>query len=667
MPSPATQVGGTARRATMPATAIGAVGTSGSAVLLALGCALAAAVPPAACAEQGGDAEAAARDRALVMKRFIVSATRIEKNPWRYAYVPGFEVLSRASAHETNWELDALRRGLWLQDNVLPEDWRPASPVPYMVIIDETNLETAPGGPIHTQPILFRSPADSLTWGDLSDRIDISTDPVSAYDRDTFAINSNLYGVDTRKPAYASVSLERVFRCAPPLPRWLVAGLLGEDSGVFRESFGLFAGMAQGSSGSFLPWIRRADGPGTLWVSLDETERLLAQFKREKKEKKEKREKKATFEVPPLRVLFAEEPSPGDSQALWESEAALFVRWGLMGPGHADPDLSRAFVKLVRRARIAPVTEQVFAECFGFGYAAMEEKLGAFLRAVLATPTSIDMDMPLSFPEADLRAATADQIGRILGDWLRMQGDSLRGSSPELSREFLVSAGRMLERAYRDDNGLPPDVDPSREGGRSADLSKDAARGSPIVLKPFVVTADRIHDPNLLAVYGLYEHEAGNDEKAREFLEAAVKFGVVRPRAYLVLAKMRYVEAIAIPRGAEGELSAEQASSILAPLRTALQFPPDPEVYRLIVETWNRSDEKPAEGDVEKFVEGVAQFPRDTGLAYSSALACARGGYASKANELIDKGLVFATHENDRRYFEELRSTLSAPPAAGAR
>ena len=81
-----------------------------------------------------------------------------------------------------------------------------------------------------------------------------------------------------------------------------------------------------------------------------------------------------------------------------------------MGPGHVDPAMSRAFLELVRRARREPVTEQVFTECFGFGYAAMEEKLGLFLKAVLAHPTSVDLDMPGSFPEPELKPATADQI-----------------------------------------------------------------------------------------------------------------------------------------------------------------------------------------------------------------------------------------------------------------
>jgi len=47
-------------------------------------------------------------------------------------------------------------------------------------------------------------------------------------------------------------------------------------------------------------------------------------------------------------------------------------------------------------------------------------------------------------------------------------------------------------------------------------------------MKPFVVSASRLHDPELLAVYGLYEHDTGDDGKAREFLEAAAKAGAVR-------------------------------------------------------------------------------------------------------------------------------------------
>jgi hypothetical protein len=647
-------------------------------LLPALGIGTSIAVLPAIRADQGDDAAAAAQERAIRMERYVVSATRIEKNPWRYASVPGFEILSRASEDDTNWLLNALQCGFWLENGVLPKDWRPESPIPYTLIIDDTNLKTVPTGQIHLLPITFKSPVDAITWGPMSD-VQMWIDRFQAQDADTFALNSNLYDVDTRTAAYGTISLERLFRCAPPLPRWLIVGLMGKDCGVFRESFAPF-GEGYYEIGHFER--DRAIGPGTLWVSLDETRVLrtqidgaYARYGRPKMKWSPKLhmtvpetiDRAPPIEIPPLQGLFSETPPPGEKIRLWESEAALFVRWGLMGPGHEDPTMSKAFLEFVRRARREPVTEKVFADCFGFGYSDMEYGLEVLLKGVLAKPTSVYVAFPSSFPEARLKEATADQIGRILGDWLRMQGDSLRAKDPELSAKILYLAGRMLERAYREDNGLPPDVEPYPGGEQSAISPQNAAYGPAVAMKPFVVTANRIHDPSLLAVYGLYEHDIGNDGKAREFLEAAVKAGATRPRAYLVLAELRYAEAIAKPLGTEGKLNALQAATILEPLRTTLQYPPVFDSYRLLVDTSARCEAKPASSDVEKVVEGVALFPRNVDLAYRSAAVCAQGGYPMQAAELIDKGLIFTTDKDEKQHFERLRSAMATPAASLAR
>jgi hypothetical protein len=615
------------------------------------GLALAAAVPAPGANDDAG-AAAAARDRAVTMERFVVSASRIERNPWRYAAVPGFELLSRASDDETAWELDALRRGLWIQDTVMPKDWLPAPALPYTVIIDDTDLDRVPAGQVHSQPVVFRSPDDALTWGPLSDRIDVSMDPMGAYDGDTFAVNTNLHDVDTQRIAYGSISLERLSRCAPPLPPWLMEGLLGQSSGLFRESFALFPDDQPGISVLPSEWIRRADGPGTLWESLGETRRLLDRLEKKKKMK---------IPVPPLGALFAERPPSGDRHELWASEAGLVARWALMGPGQRDPASARAFHAFVERARHGLVTEQVFIDCFGFGYAAMEEKLGAYLKTVLALPTSVSLEMPRNFKAPNLRTATADQIGRILGDWMRMQAEALRGADPGLSQEFMDSAGRMLERAYRNDNGLPPDVDPSDPGGESGGASPNAALGTPVVMKPFVVSASRLHDPALLAVYGLYEHDIGNGGKAREFLEAAAKAGAVRPKAYLVLAKLRFSEALGVPAGSEEKISVHQVEWIFEPLNTARGSSESADLDRLVVETWIQCEAKPSPADVEGIVEGAGRFPRDMGLTYRSAYLCARSGYPAQAAAMIERGLGFATDGDSRRYLEELRSGLAAP------
>ena len=215
------------------------------ALVLACGAAMAAFAP--ARAEQDEDASAAvAGDRVVLMQRYVVSATRIEKNPWRYGSVPGFEVLTRASEHDTNWRIDALRRGMWIEGKVMPKDWLPDSAVPYTIILDDTDLREVPAGQIHMEPTVLSSPADALTWGILSENTNLSIEAVGSSDGDTVAINNNLYGVDTTALMDSTISLERLARCTPPLPAWLIAGLTGRTSGVFREAFGLLADTSNG-------------------------------------------------------------------------------------------------------------------------------------------------------------------------------------------------------------------------------------------------------------------------------------------------------------------------------------------------------------------------------------------------------------------------------------
>jgi len=623
--------------------------------------------PAARGADSGQDAAAAARERAILMCRYVVSATRIERNPWRYASLPGFEVLSRAPDEETNWELSALQRGQMFQGVVIPSDWYPRPPVPYTVIIDDTSLDDVPAAQLHSRPIVFRAPVDALAWGELSEDAFVSTDLAEVHDHDTYAINANVYGVSTQSRACASSGLQRLLDCAPPLPRWLTAGMTGPKHGILRDGFALVdtgrrddrfstasnisgmsgMGLGSGDHAYLVQQTQRAMGAGTLWGSQDETERLLAQLRADKRRK---------IEILPLGQLFDEAGPTQENRTLWESEAGLFARWGLMGPGHDDPAMSRAFPEFVRRARREPVTEQLFTECFGFGYSVMERRLEKYLKSVLEKPTSVETAMPLKFPGIGLEEATADQAGRILGDWLRMQANA-HWSNPELRGEFLDAAGRMLERAYRDDIARQAEAAPSLD----AEPGPGAEPGT------FFLTADRIRDPRLLAVYGLYEHDAGNDPKARELLEAAVKAGVARPKAYLVLSELRFAEAAAAPAGPKGTFSAGQGTSILGPLRAALRYAPTVEVYSRIAEVWSRCDATPDDRDIELLAEGVSFFPRDTNLSYASALVCARAGHFVQATRLIDNGLAFATDDGDRDRFNQLLSSMAVPSRRGAK
>jgi len=612
---------------------------------LALLAALGLAIAPVRAAD---DTQGPEQQNAIMMQRFVVSATRLERNPWRYASIDGFEVLSRASEHATNWWMNALRRGLWVENEVIPAEWLPNSQVPYTVIIDDTDLSAVPSSDLHALPLTLHPPDDPLTWDYLSKVTSLSTETIGSFDEDTLALNTNVNGNDTGGLNYASITLERLSRCQPPLPNWVLTGILAENYGIFREGFDLLR-VESDQSGR----IVKAAGPGTLWVSTDETTRLLDMLRENVHDPK--------VEVPPLGFLFSKMPEGGQDLATWQSEAALFMRWGLLGPGRAEPGLYRSFRELVRRSRSEPVTEKVFSECFGFGYAAMKVRMDAFLQDVLAKPTSVKWDMsPSALAPVHLNEATSDQIGRVLGDWLRMKGDFMRESNPELSRELLYSAGKMLERTYREDNGLPPDVDPAHVGSDSVDAAKNSAFGSATTMKPFVVVSARIHDPRLKAVYGLYEHDSGDDAKARELLEAAAKDNVSRPRVYVVLSQLRYSEAMASPEGSEGRLSGRQADFILQPLRTALAKDPTSDLYDLLIATWTGCESKPPPSDVQEILRGVALYPRNTGLAYNAAALCAQGGYNEAAIKIIDTGLVFTTHEMNREYFEELRVRINA-------
>jgi hypothetical protein len=621
---------------------------SGVPLLLAISLAVPCLFPLGARADDSTEVAATEKDRVVRMQRFMVSATRIDKNPWRYASVHGFEVLTRASARDTEWWLGALQRGYWLEGRIIPGDWLPDPAVPYTVIIDDTGERTIPASALNSRTVSYHRPPDHPLWGKFQGAVEAFNDESGAYDGDTFSLSANVHSADTSVPVYGTMSMERVSRCAPRLPPWLLAGLIGENCGLFRESFALELTTRAA------PSIKAAVGPGTIWISLENTEMLLEKLRRNER---------LVIPMLPLGELFAEAPPSRDKALLWESEAALFVRWSLMGPGREDAATFGGFQELVRRARRGPVSEKMFSECLGCGYSSMLGTLETYLeKEALGQPTSVKWNLqPGVLDPVDLREATSDQIGRILGDRLRMEGDSLRYADPGLSRDFLRSAGRMLERAYRDDNGLPPDVDPSKEGEGQPDAHQGDAVGVALVMKPFVVTAAHIHDPRLQAVYGMYEHDVGKDEKAREFLEAAAKAKVVRPMAYVALAEILAAEAKEKPFGPDEMLSAGQAAHVLDLLFTAFQGSPTPDLCTRMLDTLSDCEAKPDEKEIARIAGCAALFPRDMDVAYTAATLCAQYGYPALAAGLIDGAAGLATYDFDRDDFAQLRSTLGVP------
>jgi hypothetical protein len=153
---------------------------------------------------------------------------------------------------------------------------------------------------------------------------------------------------------------------------------------------------------------------------------------------------------------------------------------------------------------------------------------------------------------------------------------------------------------------------------------------------------------------GLTECDAQNDAGARPYLESAAAIGVVRPRAWLELARLRFAE------HAGARLNADQLAEILKPLFTARsQAPAMAEVYELIAEAWAASTVRPTAGNLAVLSEGVNLFPRRTALIVRAAGLFLDYGYIEDATNLIDLGQRLPLSAAERERFAALQEQLA--------
>ena len=468
--------------------------------------------------------------QSVLMHDYIVAATRVDPHPWRYASLPGIEILTRATDADTAWIVQSIQRGLWVQDRLIAPAWRAKFSVPATLIIDDHALTSAAAGQVHSAPMFFRSVSDGSAWGDLKPRLGFGQ--VKAYDDDAFATNINLFHVDTSGVLTNSGwGLElRLIHATPALPEWLLAGLIG-PFGILRESFLFVPGkkaehvfwkaaitIQGGNNDAAAPLaVSKILGPGTLWLSIPETRRLESEMKSSSR---------VAIPLLPMSQLFGPMPADADRQAIWNSQAGLFARWALL---EHEEERAQAVARFVQRTRIAPAAERDFVACFGLSYAAAEKQLATLLKDVLGRPTTIPPDFeryPLDLNTPPLDTATADQVGRILGDWLRMKGEALRSENPALSLECFQATGRVLRRAFENDRDPTPGP-----GG-----------GHPERSRALLTT----HDAEFLGVYGLFEEDIGHGDQARKILDVAVRAGATRPGVIRALARLQ-TDAAATP------------------------------------------------------------------------------------------------------------------------
>jgi hypothetical protein len=318
--------------------------------------------------------------------------------------------------------------------------------------------------------------------------------------------------------------------------------------------------------------------------------------------------------LPPTASLFAVQRDPagpaGTGNVVWSKHCQAFVHWGLYGD---EGRHQKAFLTFLTRLGREPLTEALFQDCFKQNYTQMQETLVSYIEItrvkIAGVRTSKGERLP-GPPALELREASEAEAARIHGDALRLAGN-------------LAEARSVLATPY--------------------------------------IRGDR--DPPLLAALGLLERAAGDDGRARKFLEAAATGKVLRPRAHLELARMYFAEVTAHPAAPGGRLDADQTAAVLRPLFTALvQPPPLADVYVLVAETWARSAVSPAPQNIAVLDDGVRWFPRHAALVCATAEQKARVGLAAEAAALVTLGLkTVGADAALRGKLEALRATLPAP------
>jgi hypothetical protein len=169
-------------------------------------------------------------------------------------------------------------------------------------------------------------------------------------------------------------------------------------------------------------------------------------------------------------------------------------------------------------------------------------------------------------------------------------------------------------------------------------------------------------DPQLLALLGLCEVDAGNDDDARGFLEeAAARTRTLRPRAWFELARLRFA-ALRAPRpGAGLTLTPEQAQTVITPLLATRELePPLADVYTLLADVWAACAQAPAREQLAVLEAGVRLFPRHSELVHRTAELNLRLGHADTARWLITLGLTLAPDPATRARFEALQARVNA-------
>jgi hypothetical protein len=527
----------------------------------------------------------AAQDQVTVLDPIFVEAS--SGDPWRYFSVPGFEVIS----HCPDSFNESYARALWeataARLALLPESFWGMMPTPIKVVLYDREPDRSLGG-------LSQSPID-LSWsyenGSIVGQESVQfTHPVIVGDGDTFICCGNYWDVQNDSGHFSADpdSDIRMEIRAPRFPAWFIAGIEGPR--------GLYAGRVIEST----PFADAMVLPNTLWISSDETIAIQKEAKDRKKYQLKLRA--LAQELLPPAELFSRHIR-ADQENVWNSESALLVRWGLFKCKDR-----RAFLDFVDSTTREPTTELLFTKYLGMGYADLLRELGEYI----PTAASESITVPIAIPPHEslkMRDASTTEVARIIGDWGRLEGKATAMKNFSFHRECMEQADKLFARA----------------------------------------SARRRDDPLFLAALGLYKLQVGDDIRARDALDEAVNAGVVRPRAYVELARLRLSGALpAIQRGI-GDLSGADYADIMGLLTTArMQMPSLLPCYQMLAQVLEHAPSRPGREDLVVLDTAVHLFPENVGLACRVASMYKELGYHDEAAAIIEHALLFADSDEAR-------------------
>ncbi len=569
----------------------------------------------------------------VVLEPFTVTGERELPPPesWLYASFDGFEVLSNASAYDTRRFLSDFRR---FRDVLETLRLVPGEPGPSMTLIlcdrDDKFLDFTPNGRRDAQgsvSLFLRDREQQVIVIDRETRLLAHADlaallPGSTREELEVDHNRQLYREYIR-----SLFLAQEF----PPPPWVIEGVTQIVTDVEHSDRSIFLGRLQAEmeNPAVAPGGDRAVEDVTAmppgWAPFTGNSLALIyggippdepvpvfdnrQFSRALLGRR----------LLPLAQLFSVTADSHEARnplgnSLWSKQAYAFVHYCLFG---RDDKFVKPYAQFVERLAKEPLSEPLFRECFGMGFAEMERQIEQYIRHPVHRYRKLKLakDSRIVAQALLLRPASQGEIAQLKGDAQRIAG--------------------------RHDDGL-------------LTLRVAYARGE--------------RDPALLAALGVAEKQAGQTERARKFLEAAAKLGTERPTAWVTLARLRLDEAKASPAEA-GRLSAAQLAAVFTPLLKARTLPPAlPEVYAVMAEAWMASAVAPTPANIHVIGEGVMRFPFDSTLALQTAQLYARAGDVRDAAEVAHMGLRFAADAATRARFNEFLASLpplpSGPPPA---